>query len=76
MAVKKIKLFLFLALFVGLASSCGDKFQPKKEIRTDCVIGSEPIRKVLFVGLDGVRTDALVASNTPCIDSFLLQLVN
>jgi hypothetical protein len=73
MAVKKIKLFLFLVLFVGLVSSCGDKFQPKKEIRTDCVLGSEPIRKVLFIGWDGVRTDALIAAQTPCIDSLLIH---
>jgi predicted AlkP superfamily pyrophosphatase or phosphodiesterase len=34
-------------------------------------LGSEPIRKVLFVGWDGVRTDALLAANTPCVDSLL-----
>jgi len=61
-------LFIF-SLFISV--SCGDKFQPKKEIRTDCTIGSEPTRKVLFVGWDGVRTDALLAANTPCIDSLL-----
>jgi predicted AlkP superfamily pyrophosphatase or phosphodiesterase len=66
--MNKIVLFIF-SLFISV--SCGDKFQPKKEIRTDCTIGSEPIRKVLFVGWDGVRTDALLAANTPCIDSLL-----
>lgn len=68
--MNKIALFIFL-IFISV--SCGDKFQPKKEIRTDCTIGSEPIRKVLFVGWDGVRTDALLAANTPCIDSLLLH---
>lgn len=66
--MNKIVLFIF-SLFISV--SCGDKFQPKKEIRTDCTIGSEPTRKVLFVGWDGVRTDALLAANTPCIDSLL-----
>lgn len=69
----KNRALLFLASIGVLISSCGDKFQPKKEIRTDCVIGSEPIRKVLFVGWDGVRTDALLAANTPCMDSLLIH---
>lgn len=60
--------FLFVLLILV---SCGDKFRPSKEIRTECTIGSEPVRKVLFVGWDGVRTDALIAANTPCIDSLL-----
>jgi predicted AlkP superfamily pyrophosphatase or phosphodiesterase len=65
------KVFLLFIISSFLTCSCGDKFQPKKEIRTDCVIGSEPVRKVLFVGWDGVRTDALFAAHTPCIDSLL-----
>lgn len=65
--------FSSFILLIGILFSCGDKFHPKKEIRTDCVIGSEPIRKVLFVGWDGVRTDALLAANTPCMDSLLIH---
>ena len=65
------KVFLLFILIGLLTNACGDKFQPKKEIRTDCVIGSEPVRKVLFVGWDGVRTDALFAAHTTCIDSLL-----
>jgi predicted AlkP superfamily pyrophosphatase or phosphodiesterase len=65
--------FISCILLIGILFSCGDKFHPKKEIRTDCVIGSEPIRKVLFVGWDGVRTDALLAANTPCMDSLLIH---
>jgi predicted AlkP superfamily pyrophosphatase or phosphodiesterase len=65
------KVFLLFIISSFLTCSCGDKFQPKKEIRTDCVIGSEPVRKVLIVGWDGVRTDALFAAHTPCIDSLL-----
>jgi predicted AlkP superfamily pyrophosphatase or phosphodiesterase len=65
------KVFLLFIISSFLTCSCGDKFQPKKEIRTDCFIGSEPVRKVLFVGWDGVRTDALFAAHTPCIDSLL-----
>ena len=68
-----MKIFPFFVFFFSLLvlNGCGDKFQPKKEIKTDCTLGSEPIRKVLFVGWDGVRTDALLAANTPCIDSLL-----
>lgn len=50
---------------------CVDKFKPKKEIRTICPVGIEPVRKVVFIGWDGVRSDALLASNTPNFDSLL-----
>lgn len=68
-----MKIFPFFVFFFSLLVllGCGDKFQPNKEIKTDCTLGSEPVRKVLFVGIDGVRTDALLAANTPCIDSLL-----
>lgn len=58
-------------LFFAIAPGCIDKFKPKKEIKTTCPVGIEPIRKVLFIGWDGVRSDALIASNTPNFDSLL-----
>ena len=69
----KVKLFFMLTFGLVFTNSCGDKFKPNKEIRTDCKVGSELVRKVLFVGWDGVRTDALMAAHTPCIDSLLSQ---
>ena len=70
MMIKTKYLFLvFLCAF--LLNSCSDKFKPKKEIRTECKQGTEPVRKILFVGWDGVRSDALLAANTPCIDTLL-----
>lgn len=62
---------LFFILFCAIAPGCIDKFKPKKEIKTTCPLGIEPVRKVLFIGWDGVRSDALLASNTPNFDSLL-----
>jgi Type I phosphodiesterase / nucleotide pyrophosphatase/Concanavalin A-like lectin/glucanases superfamily/Secretion system C-terminal sorting domain/Domain of unknown function (DUF4983) len=35
----------------------------------------QPVRKVLFIGVDGCRADALLAANTPAIDSLLSHAV-
>ncbi len=59
-------------LFIGL-SACADHFNKNKEIITSCKTGTEPIRKVLFIGIDGLRTDALQVANTPAIDSLVQQ---
>ncbi|MBM3185877.1 MAG: alkaline phosphatase family protein [Bacteroidetes bacterium] len=64
------KLILF-SVILFLIFGCSDKFKPKNEIRTECKQGIEPVRKVLFIGWDGVRTDALLASKTACLDSML-----
>lgn len=62
----------FLAiLLLTIITSCQDKFNTKEEIRLECQQGTEPVRKVLFIGIDGVRTDALLAANTPCIDTLM-----
>jgi predicted AlkP superfamily pyrophosphatase or phosphodiesterase len=66
---------LYFASIVGLfvfgLPSCADHFNKKKEIITSCKSGTEPIRKVLFIGIDGLRTDALQAANTPALDSLV-----
>ncbi len=68
---------LFFAAIIGLfilgLSACADHFNAKKEIRTHCVPGTEPVRKVLFIGIDGLRTDALQTANTPGMDSLVQQ---
>jgi len=58
--------------FLGL-TACTDHFNPKKEIFTRCVPGTEPIRKVLFIGIDGLRSDALQDATTPGIDSLVQE---
>lgn len=34
-----------------------------------------PVRKILFIGIDGCRADALMAANTPAIDNLLTHAV-
>jgi len=72
MVLRTTKTVLF-GLFLGtlMLIGCVDKFRPRKEIRTNCPQGIEPIRKVLFVGWDGVRSDALLMADTPHLDSLL-----
>lgn len=57
--------FVFLLLVI---SSCTDKFDAEEEIRTNCKPSSEPVKKILFIGWDGVRSDALQAAETPNLD--------
>ena len=52
--------------------ACVDKFKPHKEIITSCPEGIET-KKVLFIGWDGVRSDALQTAQTPNLDSLLQQ---
>lgn len=66
--MKKTILFY---LFISFTFGCSDKFKPKNEIRNECKQGIEPVRKVLFIGWDGVRSDALLAAKTACLDSLL-----
>ena len=65
--LKRLRILILLLLF----SSCVDRFNPRKEIITTCKPGTEAVRKVLFIGLDGVRTDALQLADTPAIDSLI-----
>ena len=67
----KIKYFPFFVVLTLIFQGCQDKFNPKKEIITSCKQGSETVHKILFVGWDGTRTDALLAANTPEVDSLL-----
>ncbi len=71
--MKNSKRYLFFFSFGVLLVGCVDKFKPKKEIKTECPQGVEPIKKVLFIGWDGVRSDALIAANTPNLDSLMYQ---
>jgi len=63
--------FLIISCLFLVCISCKDKFREKKEIKTECVTGVEPVKKVLFVGWDGVRTDAMELADTPCLDTLI-----
>ena len=65
-----LKSLVFLIVISFGVISC-DRFNPGKEIITNCVQGSEPTKKILFIGWDGVRSDALQQANTPNLDSLL-----
>lgn len=41
------------------------------EIKTNCVNGISTTRKVLFIGVDGCRTDALLQAASPAFDSLM-----
>lgn len=67
----------FSVLFLLVVSySCADKFDAEEEIRTNCKQGSEPVNKVLFIGWDGVRSDALQAAETPNLDILISSSIH
>lgn len=68
---KKLYFAAGIAALVFSIAACADHFNARKKIFTHCVPGTEPIRKVLFIGIDGLRTDALQAANTPGMDSLV-----
>ena len=39
------------------------------------VLGQEPIRKLLHIGIDGCRADALMSANTPAMDNLIAQSI-
>ena len=70
------KVSIAVAVLFGLIfTGCVDKFKPKREIKTECPKGVEPVKKVLFIGWDGVRSDALQLANTPNLDLLLGQSI-
>lgn len=64
-------LFLIIIMLIG----CVDKFKPQKEIKTECPQGIEPTKKILFIGWDGVRSDALQIAQTPNFDSLIPESI-
>jgi len=69
--IKTLNVLFFMCVLL-FGTSCADHFSARKEIITTCKEGTS-LRKVLFIGIDGVRTDALQLTNTPAIDSLLTQ---
>ncbi len=73
MIVNKMKKEILFSLFCIVLSLTSCK-ENRLDVRTDCVNGQSQ-KKVLFIGLDGCRTDALLAANTPALDSLMNQAV-
>ena len=42
----------------------------EEEVKTDCKPGTNPVKKVLFIGYDGCRTDAMLAANPDQVGQF------
>jgi predicted AlkP superfamily pyrophosphatase or phosphodiesterase len=64
--------FSFLLLAFLFSSGCKD-FDINTEIRDNCQPANNVIKKVLFIGYDGCRTDAMLQANTPAIDSIMVH---
>lgn len=69
----KLKYLLPILILHSLLSACKKNYDLSLEIRNNCNTGSSPVNKVLIIGYDGCRTDALIAANTPAIDSIIAQ---
>lgn len=73
MSMKKLIIFVVILLVFSCNKdelSRSDKFYSDQEIR-NCKPASQNKRKVLFIGIDGVRTDGLLNANTPAMDSLI-----
>ena len=66
-------LCIFFFSIASLVSSCKkeDEPLPADEIRSNCVTGVSPQKKVLLIGIDGCRTDALLAAHSAALDSLM-----
>ena len=64
---------LVISFLISIILSACDKdikFNPN-ELRTECLSGVSAVQKVLFIGIDGCRTDALIAAQSPALDSLM-----
>ena len=63
-----VRTFAVVSLLTALLTACGD--QPR-EPASDNRLEQEPVRKVLLIGLDGIRTDVMAQADTPNIDALI-----
>lgn len=68
-------LILSSLLLLFSCKKSSDAPLPADEIRSNCVQGASPVKKVLFLGIDGCRTDALLAANSPALDSLMAHSI-
>ncbi len=62
----------FSLLLLILISGCTkDKTFNPDELKSECLTGISAIHKVLFIGIDGCRTDALLATHSSSLDSLM-----
>jgi len=74
-----IKCYAIVILSLFSITSCKKKSDdlPADEIKTNCIQGVSSVKKVLFIGIDGCRTDALLAAHSPALEGLMEQgLVN
>lgn len=71
--MQRILLLLFLTFSVLASCKKESDDLPADEIKSNCVQGISPIKKVLFIGIDGCRTDALLAAHSPALDTLMAQ---
>jgi predicted AlkP superfamily pyrophosphatase or phosphodiesterase len=71
----RYKLSFFYIFLFSAANLCSCKKVsnelPFDEIKFNCVQGISPVKKVLFIGIDGCRTDALLAAHTSSLDTLM-----
>jgi predicted AlkP superfamily pyrophosphatase or phosphodiesterase len=68
------KIFLIEICFIIITLSlayCKKDTLHNSEIKTNCVTGMSRVRKVLIIGIDGCRTDALLQAASPAFDSLI-----
>jgi predicted AlkP superfamily pyrophosphatase or phosphodiesterase len=58
----------YKVLVIILLSGCSIN---SNEFKSECINGVSVVNKVLFIGIDGCRTDALVTANSPEINSLM-----
>jgi len=66
-------LFISTLLIASLLflSECKKDVLSSDEVRNHCIAGVSPVHKVLFIGINGCRTDALLAAKAPAFDSLM-----
>lgn len=59
---------IFLSLLALLLTACSTE---SPQLASDEQIEPKPVKKVLLIGLDGIRTDVLARADTPNIDALI-----
>ena len=69
--MKKITLFIFLLFLLSSCQKEDGATDPNHQEIRNCKPPSPNKNKVLFIGIDGCRTDGLLNANTPALDSLI-----
>ncbi len=71
--MNKIAVYIFILFLFSCKKEepVDGSYDPHNQEIRNCKPSSSNKKKVLFIGIDGCRTDALLNSNTPAIDSLI-----